>query len=384
MPHCGACGLKSQCLSPVMPVDGKGEKRVLIVGEAPGQSEDEQNKPLVGKAGSFLRDRLEEIGISMRRDCWLTNSLRCRPPNNKIGDIKRIDYCRPLLLKAIRELQPHTIVLLGAVAVKSLVGWIWKENTDMGIMRWYGWQIPLQKTNTWICPVWHPSFVMREGKGKGEQEVKTVLYRQMLTKAFSHSKRPWKKIPSWKSKVEVILDPEEAAEALLEFKKSGEPIAFDSETTTLKPDGPYADIYSFSVSGAKRNISFPWYGVAVKAAKELMEAGNPKYGYNAKFDLRYLRRFKIRTKNLAWDSMIAAHVLDNRKGTKSLKFQSFVHFGMDAYEETISKYLESEGTNSPNNIKKAPLQDLLLYGGLDTLLTYKLAKKQMKEIGVQM
>src|SRR5262245_43419820 len=81
-PRCGLCGLLNKCQSPKMEVYGKGKNGILIVGEAPGANEDEQGIPFVGKAGRYLRGILHGLDVNMRNDCWLTNSLICRPPNN--------------------------------------------------------------------------------------------------------------------------------------------------------------------------------------------------------------------------------------------------------------------------------------------------------------
>ena len=151
IPRCGACGIYRQCKSPKMPVSGQGKQGVLIVGEAPGAVEDEQGKPFVGESGQLLRETLERLDVNVDRDCWVTNSLICRPPKNRTPTDKEIDYCRPNLINTIEEVQPKTIVLLGAVPVKSLIGWLWREQVG-ALGRWIGWRIPCQKLNAWICP----------------------------------------------------------------------------------------------------------------------------------------------------------------------------------------------------------------------------------------
>jgi uracil-DNA glycosylase family 4 len=125
-PKCGTCGIYKTCKSPKMPVHGKGRKGILIVGEAPGATEDEQNRPFCGKSGQFLRDRLKRYGINMDEDCWLTNALICHPANNRKPTPDEIGYCRPNVLKAIRELEPLVILLVGGPAVTSVIGSTWR------------------------------------------------------------------------------------------------------------------------------------------------------------------------------------------------------------------------------------------------------------------
>src|SRR3990167_10688883 len=103
VPKCGACGLFKSCQSPKMGRYGDGRKKVLVVGEAPGQTEDEDGRPFIGKAGTFLRQCLRQIGADLDQDAWTTNSLICRPPKNTTPEIKQISYCRPNLLNTIKR-----------------------------------------------------------------------------------------------------------------------------------------------------------------------------------------------------------------------------------------------------------------------------------------
>src|SRR5690606_23623431 len=123
-PQCGACGLFKTCKSPKMPVSGKGRREILVVAEAPGKDEDDRGIQLVGESGQLLERAMRKAGVDMRKDCWLTNSLICRPPNNRMPTKQEIDYCRPNLLKTIKELDPKVIILLGGSAVRSLIGYL--------------------------------------------------------------------------------------------------------------------------------------------------------------------------------------------------------------------------------------------------------------------
>jgi uracil-DNA glycosylase len=81
--HCGACGLHKTCNTPWMKVSGEGKRKILIVAEAPGQNEDDKGQALVGAAGLELAQILWGVSVNMRKDCWMTNALICRPPNNR-------------------------------------------------------------------------------------------------------------------------------------------------------------------------------------------------------------------------------------------------------------------------------------------------------------
>src|ERR1044072_1013246 len=175
LPQCGPCGLKRMgCKSPMMKPDGRGRAKILVVGEAPGEDEDREGRPFVGATGRKLRDALARLGVDLRRDCWLDNAVICRPPKNKIGDKRRIDHCRPHLVQTIKDLRPEVIFLLGAAAVRSVIGWLWKEDPG-GIGRWSGWQIPCQELNSWIVPTHHPARMLYDDSPVLEMEFREHL-----------------------------------------------------------------------------------------------------------------------------------------------------------------------------------------------------------------
>lgn len=375
--RCGACGLLKKCQTPKMPVAGRGKKGILIVGEAPGETEDIQGTPFVGVSGRYLRDTLADLGVETAKDCWLTNALICRPPANKTPDDKRIAYCRPNLLNTIKELQPTIIILLGGVAVKSLISYLWHDEPG-GITRWVGWQIPSQKFNAWVCPTYHPAYLLRENN-----PVLEMYFRDHLKQALRLEDRPWQEIPDYPSQVERIINVSEASEAIQDMVSSPL-VAFDYETDRLKPDRQDAEIVCCSLSNGTRTIAYPWHGKTIAATKELLLSPSKKIASNFKFEERWtLAKLGIQVKNWLWDTMLAAHVIDNRKDISGLKFQAFVYLGIGAYEETVAPYLKSkeDGANSRNRVKEVDLDTLLLYCGLDSLLEWQVAQRQMAYLG---
>lgn len=382
IPQCSICKLYLKCNSPKMPVKGKGRKEILVIGEAPGFEEDQQNRPFVGKTGQLLQSTLRGMGVDLFTDCWVTNALRCRPSKtNKIEDSKSIDYCRPYAIQAIKELMPRTIILLGAVPVESVIGWLWKEDTK-GIGVWSGWQIPCQRLNAWICPTFHPSYISREdNKGSG---VPQMMFENHLEAAVSKTKRPFKEVPNYKKQVRVILNADEAASEIQKLMDRMNPVAFDLETDRLKPDHKQSSIVSCAISDGETTIAYPWYGKAISASHELFLSSVPKYLHNAKFEGRWIKRtLGCWIRNITWDSMLAAHAIDSRRGTKSLKFQAFVHLGQEDYDSDIKPFLQSSNSNTPNRIREVNITKTCVYNGLDALLTWLLAKKQMKMMGVE-
>lgn len=388
-PQCGACGLFKGCLSPKMPVTGSGARKILIVGEAPGENEDVQNRSFVGKSGEMLTTKLRHSGVGLFQDCWVTNALRCRPKNNKLPKDpgKLISYCRPLLLRAITELKPEVIILLGKIPVQSLIGWLWKE--DVGaIGRWVGHRIPSMRLNAWICPTFHPSFVLR-GQRKGQTDVAESLLQTHLDHACNLQGRPYPHgVPNYEKLVKRCHDPDEACDYLHRMIDACRTVALDYETDRLKPDSRRARIVSCAVSDGTVSVAFPWHGRVVEVFKELITSPRiPKVGWNAKFEQRWtMKALGCEVNNWLLDGMLGAHVLDTRKGTKGLKFRSFVHLGMDSYNDEVEPYLkpESGGSNDENRLSQVSVDRLLLYNGLDALLEYKLAEIIAPRVGVEL
>lgn len=381
VPQCERCGLYRGCKSPKMSVHGKGQKGVLVVGEAPGADEDEQGRPFVGVTGQLLRKTLSELGVNLDRDCWTTNALICRPRGNKIPGDRMVDWCRPNLLKAVRVLKPRTVLLLGSHAVRSLLGWLWKEDAG-GINRWAGFRIPSQRLNAWVCPTFHPSHVSRS-RDEDRSGVTELLWRRHLKAAFRGTARPWREAPDYESRLELILDPLKAARRVREMVRAGGPLAFDFETTTLKPDGRHAEVYCCSVSDGDVSIAYPWHGAAIEATHDLVRSRVPKLGYNTKFESRWAMSLWGRpVRNWVWDGMIAAHILDNRQEITSLKFQAFANLGVEEWDSGVKPFLKSAAPNLPNRIKEAGLEGVLRYCAMDSLMEWLVCKRQMRQAGM--
>lgn len=118
---CVQCPLHASRTKAV-PGDGPATAQVMLIGEAPGRDEDRSGYPFVGAAGRFLEQVLAGTGVA-RSDVFITNTVKCRPPQNRPPRKQEIDICTALYLKAQIELvNPRLIMLLGGVAAKTLLG----------------------------------------------------------------------------------------------------------------------------------------------------------------------------------------------------------------------------------------------------------------------
>jgi uracil-DNA glycosylase family 4 len=173
--NCDTCGLQHSCKSPKMEYSGKGEKKILIIGEAPGQTEDEKGTQFIVASGKLLRSILNEIDLDLDRDFWKTNAICCRPLKNDTPKPMQILACRKQLLKTIHDLQPKVIIPLGKVAMDKMNG----RNSGSSMTDWQGAAIPDQEYEAWICPTWHPSFLLRNEGENSDPVIKMQLIRSI-------------------------------------------------------------------------------------------------------------------------------------------------------------------------------------------------------------
>ena len=102
--------------------DGKATAKILLIGEAPGADEDATGTPFVGRAGKLLRKLIEESGLSRKDDFYIANTVKCRPPENRVPTDEEKQLCEKYLLEQIEIIQPKVIVLCGATSAKSFLG----------------------------------------------------------------------------------------------------------------------------------------------------------------------------------------------------------------------------------------------------------------------
>ena len=104
-----------------VPGEGQISAKIMFIGEAPGRSEDEKGKPFVGAAGRILDDLLKKAGIE-RSQVFITNIVKCRPPNNRVPEEDELIACRPYLDRQIALIKPKVICILGRTAYSSILG----------------------------------------------------------------------------------------------------------------------------------------------------------------------------------------------------------------------------------------------------------------------
>ncbi|HEY8160195.1 MAG TPA: uracil-DNA glycosylase [Methylobacter sp.] len=164
---CTKCAL---CKTRTQTVFGSGNKNAdwMIIGEGPGQNEDQQGLPFVGKAGQLLTEMLRAIGLD-REEVFIANIVKCRPPANRDPQPIEIETCKPYLLRQIALIKPKIIVVLGRIAAQALL------NTDQPIGSLRGKSHALNDTP--VVVVYHPAYLLRSllDKRKAWEDLKLAL-----------------------------------------------------------------------------------------------------------------------------------------------------------------------------------------------------------------
>ncbi|MBD2569889.1 uracil-DNA glycosylase [Anabaena lutea] len=160
--HCQICQRCELGKTRTHAVVGRGnlQATIMIIGEAPGQQEDETGLPFVGKSGQLLDKILASVELNPDNDVYICNIVKCRPPENRVPTLDEMAACKPYLLEQIRLVNPKIILLTGATAVKGITG------SKQGITKirgqWLEWEGRL------CMPIFHPSYLLRNpSKDKG-------------------------------------------------------------------------------------------------------------------------------------------------------------------------------------------------------------------------
>ncbi|MEI6731486.1 MAG: uracil-DNA glycosylase [archaeon] len=166
-------------------VYGKGNLKaeILFVGEAPGAKEDEQGLPFVGAAGKNLDKLLANVGLSLN-DVYVTNILKCRPPENRAPAVDEIKRHTPYLLKQIREMKPKVVCSLGNYATKFFLslGEVDKMDSQPGITQVHGnvREIDFLGMRIKLIPLFHPAAIIYNRSLIGEWEKDMEIVKQTI------------------------------------------------------------------------------------------------------------------------------------------------------------------------------------------------------------
>lgn len=154
---CKCCELNETRHNAVF-ADGNPETAsVVLIGEAPGENEDLQGIPFVGRAGKLLNEFLSKARLSRENDLYIINTVKCRPPKNRVPTNAEKEACRPTLLAQIETVDPKIILLCGATALKSFIS----EKSPISKIRGEIFEIDVKDKKYKAMPIFHPSYLLR-------------------------------------------------------------------------------------------------------------------------------------------------------------------------------------------------------------------------------
>jgi uracil-DNA glycosylase len=170
-PACTRCKLCTLGRTQVVFGTGNPKARLMLVGEAPGEEEDERGEPFVGRSGQLLTKIIEAIGLS-REQVYIANVIKCRPPGNRNPEPDEVAACEPYLFRQIDVINPMVIVPLGKFATQCLL-----KTTDP-ITRLRGRRFDYRGTT--LIPTFHPAYLLRNPSAKREVWDDMKLVRAIL------------------------------------------------------------------------------------------------------------------------------------------------------------------------------------------------------------
>jgi DNA polymerase len=156
--RCAACSLSGGRKNAV-PGEGAPRPLVLVVGEGPGEDEDASGRPFVGRAGQLLDRMLASVGLSREKNCFIANTVKCRPPHNRDPLPEEAAACSRFLARQIRLLNPRIILCVGRIAAQTML----RTHASMGSLR--GSFVPYEAAEDLSIPLiatYHPSAILRD------------------------------------------------------------------------------------------------------------------------------------------------------------------------------------------------------------------------------
>lgn len=341
----------------------------MFVGEAPGAEEEREERPFVGPSGRLLRDQLKRAGI---KDVFITNTVRCRPPNNRQPTPTEISACREYLADEIKRVKPEYVVALGATAAKTL--FVGKSK----VTQFHGAFVePNDKHPYRGYIAYHPAFTLRDPS-------KLPAFTQdlkRLARAVNGEERapeaPWS-----------LVRRGNLRKFLREFIAAPE-FSFDLETSSyfMHAPGGYINAISIDLPDRtwvvpcmdydpinKRRKYTPWRrGDALRELIRILVKIQRKtekrcVGHNGKFDNLWLRRITGYWFKLTFDTMLASHALDENR-EHDLKTLARTILDVPEYDLTPK---EKKGFVVPRKLYR--------YGAYDAYYTRKLKEIFYKEL----
>jgi uracil-DNA glycosylase family 4 len=367
-PSCQDCelhkGVKNVCIWGTGPKNAK----VMIIGEAPGANEDNAGKPFVGRSGQLLREELHRVGINPD-EVYITNTVKCRPPDNKKPKAGPMKACKKYIDEEIATVRPEYVVTLGAIASKGIL-------KKAKITEVHGKLI--ETPNYKAMAAYHPAYCLYDPSKLPVLRKDLKRFGEIL-QGISQKKQKFK----WRQ-----INDESVPEFWTELGNC-EWFSFDLETESLDWFNPEHKIVVLSMSFDKGGGTWilpspvmpraPWgwkaFVAFIKRVAEKIRKWRKKgVAHNGKFDNHWLWRKCHVTFSLDFDTMLASHTI-NENRSHALDSLATEYLDAPFYDIPLS---DKQGKIKPDDIPR--IMRMYRYAAKDSFYTLQMRPMMQKEL----
>lgn len=373
--RCDVCPFKEE---PLVPGYGKQDSPdIAFVAEAPGATEVEQGRPLIGRSGQFLRRVMSDIGLDEDK-CYFTNIVSCRPPGNATPKGDSIKACEGRLIEELMRVKPKLIVALGAISSKSLTQHKLPITRSHGMYREVELRFGLGSNYTvGVVPTYHPAYILRGGLKGGAEGFRDFVEELEYAKSILEG-QPAIIAPPYDNYEHITTQAQ--FDGFVSELRLHRLVACDIETETM-------DFFT----GRILCIGFSWKrGTAHVVDWALLEqnvdntrklnstlAGVSLAFQNGVYDVPFMLHAGLTNTNYYLDTMQAHYLLDERQGTHGLERLAIKWYRAPAYKTAFRESMGIRGFKSDDVfaglINRVSQEALFNYNGADVDYTYRLA-----------
>lgn len=373
---CTACKLKGIGRSGEIAPLGHGRMKIAVVVDGPSMLDDRYGDCLHGAYGELVRDAFADVGISLEHDCVRLFAYRCLAGEKDKKPAKVDHYIRCCEAKTaafLQEFKPRLIVTLGAQASKGIL----HPPFDAKDATFRGMGFPSRKYESWVGCCWSPSYVLDSEK---KADARRRLFAMDITRACSLLERPFPRILP-ENDFTILQDLDTALAFLEVLSETTDRVRFDYETNGLRPymiESPKVHCVSFAVNpnhGYWLPLDYQdaWSPEDLARIKDALRkwlvSPAPKVIQNYAMEEHWSSAcFGVTINNCVADTMVNAHIVDERRDITGLEFQSFQLTGVN-YKDMVNK----------KDIANEPRDRLSVYSTLDSRYT-ALADDTQQEI----
>lgn len=370
---CKACPLDTAPLhSPKMQPSGTASPSLYILGEAPGETEDKEGAPFLGKPGRLLRSCIP--ARLLEDEIRIGNTIRCRPPDNRTPELAEIECCRNWVADDIAASKPLVVIGAGGVPLSWATGLT-------NVTAWRGRTIATRigGHDCWYFPILHPSYVLRKQSKYGKSEYERVFEHDLdwITRNYNKLPRAHTYDAPYDRDITLIegagVKDFNALEDALNRLATQPSVGIDIESSGLRPYANNSAIYMCSIGTFDDTVAFPiddpraWNSTLRRKVHSLLVEflleSRRKVAHNLGFELEWFTYFygeRIAYLTEWDDTMARAHTIDERIGTLGLGDLTRQWFGFD---------LKAQSNVDPKRLLEYPIRDGLRYNGMDAKWT---------------